>query len=49
MGHDYLKGKWFSIGVIKMFQSLINVVLHNIMNVLNATELCTLKWLLFVM
>ena len=45
MGSDCLMSTAFSFGVMKMFFTQCRWWLHDIENVLNATELYTLKWL----
>ena len=47
MESDCSVGTGFSFGVMKRFWKSVEVVVHNVVNVLNATALFTLKWLIF--
>lgn len=41
-------GNGLSFGVVTVFWSQLRLCLYNIVNVLTATELYTLKWLIYV-
>ena len=45
IGSCYLKPLSFSVESHKEFWRRVVVMVHNNMNVLNTTELCTYKWL----
>lgn len=48
MGNDCLMGMGSPVGIMKMLRNQTEVMVAQHVNVLNATDLITLKWLIYI-